>query len=303
MKKRLLVVLLALVVAVGLVACSNDQDQTQTEPADRQEDTGEQVTEETTDETSEDQTQESSSTGELEDVTIGVTPVPHGEIVEGLRDEFEQAGINIEVVEFTDYVQPNLALQDGDLDLNYFQHEPYFDNFKEEHELDLVSLGFVHIEPMGVFSATYDSLDQIEDGATVFIPNDPTNGGRALLLLEDQGLITLEDSQNLEATEADIVDNPKNLQFTALEAVSVAATYEDADLAVINSNYALDNGLDMVTDSLAVEDVESPYANLVAVRMGEETNELYQRVFEILQSDKAREFIEDNYQGAVFPAF
>ena len=277
MKKRILALLLTVALLVSLAACGADN--TNDTVADVEENV------------------------DVETVKIGVNPVPHGEVLEALQPEFEAAGIVVDIVEFTDYIQPNLALAEGDLDLNYFQHVPYMDNFNEEHDLDIVSLGNVHIEPIAVFSAEYDSLDELPDGATVLIPNDPTNGTRALLILQREGLIELADPTDIKATEADIIKNPKNLQFNALEAVTVANTYEDGDIAVINANYAIDVGLDVINDSLVIEDADSPYANVLSSRPEDADNPTYQKILEILQSDATKKFIEETYNGAVIPAF
>lgn len=200
-------------------------------------------------------------------IVIGVSPTPHGEIIEGLKPEFEKEGLDVEVVNFDDYIQPNLQLEAGDLDANYFQHKPYLDSFTEERNIDdLDVLGYVHIEPMAIYSEKYKSVDEIEDGAEIIIPNDPSNGARALILLEDAGLIKLKDKTNLNSTEKDIAENPKNLKFTAMDAPSIAQVYKDAGAAVINSNFAIGQGLDPTKDSIFLEPTDSPYANLVAIR-------------------------------------
>jgi len=240
---------------------------------------------------------------ETEVIKIGVTPEPHGRIVELIKDDLKEEGIEIEIVEFTDYVTPNLALNDGDLDANFFQHEPYLNDFIKENNVDLVSIGAVHIEPMGLYSSKYESIDQIENGAEIAIPNDATNGGRALLLLEKAGLIKLDDKAGVLATEKDIVDNPKNLKFTPLEAAQLPRVLQDVDGAVINGNYALEAGLTPTKDAIFLEDKDSPYANIVAVRKGEENEEKFKKLMEALQSDKVKKFIEENYEGGVIPAF
>jgi len=236
-------------------------------------------------------------------IRIGVTPEPHGKIVESIKDDLEKEGIKIEIVEFTDYVTPNLALADGDLDANFFQHEPYLNDFIKEKNVDLVSIGSIHIEPMGLYSSKYKSIDQIEDGAEIAIPSDATNGGRALLLLEKTGLIKLDDKAGILATEKDIVDNPKNLKFTPLEAAQLPRVLQDVDGAVINGNYALESGLIPTKDAIFLEDKSSPYANIVVVRKGEEHQEKFKKLMKALQSDEVKQFIEENYEGGVIPAF
>lgn len=237
-------------------------------------------------------------------IVIGVSPTPHGEIIEGLKPEFEKEGLDVEVVNFDDYIQPNLQLEAGDLDANYFQHKPYLDSFTEERNIDnLDVLGYVHIEPMALYSEKYKSVDEIEDGAEIIIPNDPSNGARALILLEDAGLIKLKDKTNLNSTEKDIAENPKNLKFTAMDAPSIAQVYKDSGAAVINSNFAIGQGLDPTKDSIFLESTDSPYANLVAIRKEDADKEKFQKFLKVLNSEEAKTFIEETFKGAVIPAF
>ena len=237
-------------------------------------------------------------------IVIGVSPTPHGEIIEGLKPEFEKEGLDVEVVNFDDYIQPNLQLEAGDLDANYFQHKPYLDSFTEERNIDdLAVLGYVHIEPMAIYSEKYKSVDEIEDGAEIIIPNDPSNGARALILLEDAGLIKLKDKTNLNSTEKDIAENPKNLKFTAMDAPSIAQVYKDAGAAVINSNFAIGQGLDPTKDSIFLEPTDSPYANLVAIRKEDADKEKFKKFLKVLNSEEAKKFIEEKFKGAVIPAF
>lgn len=239
----------------------------------------------------------------LEKVIIGVSPTPHGEIIEALESDFEAVGIDVEIVNFDDYIQPNLALDDGDLDMNYFQHTPYLDSFSAEHGLDLEIIGQVHVEPLALYSGKYNSVEELPEGAEILIPDDPSNGARALLLLESEGLIELADPTDLNATEADIVSNPKNFKFTALDAANIARTYTDVDGGIINANFAIDAGLHPANDSILIEGDQSPYSNVVVVRAGEENNEVYLKFMEVLNSDKAREFIESEYEGTISPVF
>lgn len=236
-------------------------------------------------------------------IKIGVSPTPHGEIIEALQPQFKEAGLDVEAVVFDDYVQPNEQLAAGDLDANYFQHAPYLEEFKKQNNLDLTSIGNVHIEPMGVYSAKIKSIQEVKDGGEVIIPNDATNGGRALLLLEQAGLIKLKDNTNLLSTEADIVENSHNLKFVAMEAQNIPNTYQDAELAIINANYALGANLTPSKDALLLESGDSPYANLVAVRTGEEGQEKFKKLMEVLNSEDARKVIEEKFDGAVIPAF
>lgn len=236
-------------------------------------------------------------------IVIGVSPEPHDGIVQQVVDNLEEEGIEVELIVLDDYVIPNLNLNDGELDANFIQHEPYLLNFNAERGMELVSIGGVHIEPMALYSNDFSSIEDLPDGAEIAIPNDATNGGRALLLLEVEGLITLDESVGVEATENDIVDNPKNLVFTALEAATLPRVLDEVDAAIINGNYALDAGLNPVDDGLIIEAEESPYANIVAVRSGEENNEKFVKLMEALQSDEIRTYLQENYKGAVVPAF
>lgn len=238
------------------------------------------------------------------EIVIGVSPVPHEEIIENLKDDFKEAGLDVKVVVFDDYIQPNIQTNEGDLDANFYQHKPYLDAFNKEQGTDLVSIGGVHIEPLGVYSDKIGSLNDLPEGATVIIPNDTSNGARALLILEKNGVIKLKDSTNVNATEQDIVENPKNIKFVPMEAASIAGVYKDADAAVINSNYALGAGLNPGTDSIAIEDaVDNPYANIVVVKNGREGEEKFKKFMEVLQSEKTKKFIEEKYEGAIIPAF
>lgn len=236
-------------------------------------------------------------------IVIGVSPEPHEAIIQEVVDNLEEEGIELEIVVLDDYVIPNLNLDEGELDANFMQHEPYLLNFNDERATDLVSIGGVHIEPMALYSNSFSSIDQLPDGAEIAIPNDATNGGRALLLLEAEGLISLDESAGVEATENDIVDNPKNFTFTALEAATLPRVLDEVDAAIINGNYALDAGLNPVDDGLIIEAEESPYANIVAVRSGEEKEEKFVKLMEALQSDEIRTYLEETYEGAVVPAF
>jgi len=238
-------------------------------------------------------------------VKVGATPVPHAEILAFIRDNLATAaGLEIEIVEFTDYVQPNLALNDGTLDANFFQHVPYLDNFNASRGTDLVSIANVHIEPLGIYSKTLTDLSQVPDGAIVIIPNDDTNGGRALNLLLANGFITLKPDAGYSATVADIADNPKNLKITELEAAQLVRALDDADLAVINGNYALEGGLIPSQDALSLESGENnPYVNILAVKRGNENDEAILALVKLLNSPEVKAFIEEKYAGSVLPAF
>ena len=225
---------------------------------------------------------------------VGASPTPHAAILEEIKPLLAKEGIDLKIIEFQDYVQPNLALAEGELDANFFQHEPYMKEFASENNIDIVSLGKVHIETFGLYSTNCKSIDELKDNSVIAIPNDPTNGGRALLLLEKNGLIKLKGDAGLLATENDIIENPKDLKFTPLEAAQLPRVLKDVDGAVINGNYALEAGLVPAKDALIIEDKDSPYANIIAIRKGEEKKEKYQKLLKALQSEKVKEFIEEN---------
>jgi D-methionine transport system substrate-binding protein len=233
---------------------------------------------------------------------VGVSPVPHAEILGAVKDKLAKEGINVEIIEFTDYVQPNLALNDKNLDANYFQHKPYLDEFVQSRNLKLVSAGAIHLEPMSVFSKKIKDLKDLPDGARVAIPNDPTNGGRALLVLQSAGLIKLRDGALITATPQDITENKKNLQFSELEAPQLPRSLEDADISVININFALEAKLNP-KDAIFTESSDSPYANIVAVRERDETRPEIKKLIEALTSQESKDFIEKKYNGAIKAAF
>lgn len=236
-------------------------------------------------------------------VTVGATPVPHAEILNFVKPYLQAEGVELNVVEFTDYILPNLALADGELDANYFQHIPYLETFSADHRLNLSVLVGVHIEPMGLYSQRVSSLDALQNGAVIAIPNDATNGGRALLLLHDAGVIRLADGVGIAATVFDVVDNPRNLRFRELEAPLLPRALADVDAAIINTNYALEAGLVPLQDAIVIEGAESPYVNVVAVRTGDEANPALVKLAEVLTRPEVRRWILDTYDGAVVPVF
>ncbi len=234
---------------------------------------------------------------------VGATPVPHAEILNEIKPLLAKDGIDLQIIEFTDYVKPNLSLNDKEIDANFFQHEPYLKKFAADRKLDLVNLIAVHIEPMGVYSKKLKDIKSVPDGAKVAIPNDPTNGGRALNILAKAGLIKLKDGVGISATVGDIVENPKNLKITEAEAAMLPRTLDDVDLAVINSNFAMEAKLNPTKDALFIEPKDSPYANIVAVRKGDENRKEIQALKKALTSPEVKKFIEEKYKGAVIPAF
>jgi D-methionine transport system substrate-binding protein len=243
---------------------------------------------------------------------IGASPVPHAEILASIKDALAEKGINLEVVEFTDYVQPNTALEDGSLDANFFQHFPYLEDFNKTRTAEdptwteLVPLVYTHFEPMAIYGGKTKSLADIKEGAKIAVPNDATNEARALLLLEANGLIKIAEGKGLEATAKDITENSRKIEVVELEAAQVARALADVDLAVVNGNYALDAGLtadDVLAQESADSEAANKYANLVAVRAGDENLPQFKVFVEVITSDTVKKFIEDTYKGAVAPVF
>jgi len=291
--KKLLALLFALTMVLALAACGGAAETEEPAEAEETETTEAAEAEETTE-----------NTGDMVTLRVGASPTPHAEILAQVVDDLAEQGIDLQIVEYTDYVVPNTAVEDGEDDANYFQHTPYMENFNAERGTHLVAVGDVHYEPMGIYAGQTTSLDALPDGATIAVPNDATNEGRALLLLQAQGLITIDEAAGLECTPNDITENPKNLVFKELEAAMLPQTVEEVDLSVINSNYALQAGFNPVEDSLAIESADStPYPNVIAVKEGNEDNEAIQALVKALQSDKVRDYIEETYGGAVVALF
>lgn len=291
--KKLLALTLALVLCLGLAACgggtSTDTD-TNTDTSSDADTNGDATT-----------------NGETITLTVGATPNPHAEILAQVKDDLAAEGIDLVVKEYSDYVVPNTAVEEGDLDANYFQHTPYMEKFNEENGTHLVSVGKIHYEPMGIYPGLTKTLEELPDGATIAVPNDATNEARALQLLAAQGLIELKEDAGLNATPNDITSNPKNLQFKELEAAMLPQTASEVDLSVINSNFAMEGGMNPATDALASEDADSEaaqtFANIVAVKEGHENDPAIQALVKALQSDKVKEYIEKTYSGAVVAVF
>jgi D-methionine transport system substrate-binding protein len=247
----------------------------------------------------------SSSGGDGDTLKVGVSPVPHAEILTYVKDNLAAAeGLELEIVEFNDYIQPNVALQEKQIDANYFQHVPYLDEEVAAKGYKFTALKPVHIEPLGVYSKKVKSLAEVPAGGVVGLPNDPSNSGRALNLLAKNGLITLKAGVGVKATEKDIATNPKNLKFSALEAAQLPRSLEDTAVSVINGNYAIETGLNPAKDALALEDgKDNPYANLVVVRTGDEADARVTKLEKLLHSPEVQKFITDKYQGSVLAAF
>ncbi|KJY33488.1 MULTISPECIES: MetQ/NlpA family ABC transporter substrate-binding protein [unclassified Streptomyces] len=238
-------------------------------------------------------------------LTVVASPTPHGQILKYVKDNLaDKAGLKLNVKEVTDYVTPNTAVQDGSADANYFQHVPYLEDFNKKRGTDIVSVEAVHLEPLGVYSKKVKAIAELPDGATIGLPNDATNEGRALKLLADNKLITLKDGAGTAATPADVTGNPKNFKWKELEAAQLPRSIADLDAAVINGNYALDSGLKPATDAIVLEKAEgNPYANILAVKKGKENDPRVKKLAELLHSAEVKKFIDDTFQGSVIPAF
>ncbi|MCR5723721.1 MAG: MetQ/NlpA family ABC transporter substrate-binding protein [Treponema sp.] len=235
---------------------------------------------------------------------VGATPEPHAAILSLIADDLAREGVTLKVVEFTDYVTPNEAVESGEIDANYFQHKPYMESFNSERGYHLVSAAGIHVEPIALYSRKAKSAAELKDGATIAIPNDPTNEGRALLLLAANGLITLDESAGLTAVPANITANPRGFKFREIEAASLPRVLADVDAAVINGNYALPAGLNAKKDGLLVEGAESPYVNVLCVKEGRETDAKIQKLSKALQSQKVKDYINSKYpNGDVVAVF
>lgn len=296
--KKVLTVLLIALLSFGLLAgCGGEQGQADAgqnqnagEPAGDDGETGAAAADEN-----------------LQVIKVGASITPHAEILAQVKDDLKAQGYDLQVVEFTDYVMPNLSLDEGELDANFFQHQPYLDGFNEERGTKLVSIAAIHYEPYGLYPGKTAAVEELADGARISVPNDSTNEARALLLLQDLGLITLKEDAGLNATVIDIVDNPKNLKIIEIEAAQLARSLEDVDMAVINGNYAIQAGLNVAKDAVATEDKDSvaaeTFANVLVVREGDEDREDLKALASALKSDKVKQFIEETYEGAVVAKF
>lgn len=286
---------LALTLSLSLAACGGTSPASSAAPASSEAPAS----------SSEAASSEAPAAPEAVTLKVGASPAPHAEILENIKPLLEKDGITLEIVEFTDYVIPNQALDAGDIDANYFQHLPYLEDFNAKNGTNLSSAGAIHFEPLGLYPGKTASLDDLEEGATVALPNDTTNEARALLLLQKLELITLKEGVGLEATPLDIVDNPKDLKFNEMEAALLPSVLPDVDLAVINGNYAVGAGIENTV--LTTEDKESEaakeFANVVAVRTGDEGKAPIQKLLAALQSEENAKFIDEKYNGTVIPVF
>lgn len=238
-------------------------------------------------------------------ITVAASPTPHAEILEAAKDLLKEKGYTLEIKEFDDYPQQNVVVDEGEFDANYFQHQPYLDNFNEEKGSDLVSAAKIHYEPLGIYPGASENLENIKDGAKIAVPNDATNEARALLLLEENGIITLEEDAGLNATKKDVEENPHNIEIVELDAAQIARVVEELDFVILNGNYALDAGFNVQTDAIAKEEADSEaaqtYANIIAVKKENKDSEKIKALVEVLQSEEIGKFITDTYEGAVVP--
>ena len=301
MKKALALILTASLLTGVLTACGSSKAQTDAAETTTEEATAEETAaaEETAD------TDAQAETGDLQVITVAATAVPHAEILEAAKPILAEQGYDLRITVFDDYVQPNEVVEAGDIDCNYFQHIPYLNSYNEERGTHLVSVGEIHYEPIGIYAGTESDLSNIPDGADIAIPNDTTNEARALLILQDNGIITLKEGAGIDATINDIAENPHNINFVEMEAAQVSKVLSEVAFAVINGNYALDAGLNAQTDALASETSDSlaaqTYVNVVVVKEGNEDNEGVKALVNVLKSDDIKKFIEETYEGAVVP--
>lgn len=297
MKKNILLAASILAVAAFSVACQSKS--AETTAASQAEQNKDAQSSESADETK-------AASGDLKKIKVGASPSPHAEILEEANKVLKDKGYELDIVVYNDYVQPNIAVDTGELDANFFQHYPYLESFNEERGTKVVSAGVTHYEPFGIYAGKVSSLDDLKDGAKIAVPNDVTNEARALQLLAAQGLIKIKDGAGLTATKNDIVENLKNIELLEVEAAQVPRSLQDVDVAVVNGNYAIEAGL-KVKDALAVEDASSEaantYANIIAVKEGNEKNEEILALLDAIQSPEVKKFIEDKYEGAVVPLF
>ena len=240
---------------------------------------------------------------QAESLSVAATAVPHAEILEFVKPALAAEGVELNIKVFTDYVQPNVQVAEGRLDANFFQHQPYLDEFNAARGTQLVSIAGVHVEPFGAYSSKIKSLAELPQGASVVIPNDATNGGRALLLLQKAGVIKLKDGAGITATVRDIAENPKGIEVRELEAATLPRVLAQVDLALINTNYALEAGLNPTKDALVIEGSDSPYVNILVVSAANKDKPALQKLAKVLNSAEVKAFIDGKYQGAVVPAF
>lgn len=237
------------------------------------------------------------------EIRVGAFPTPHVQILEFVKPSLKKQGVDLEIIPFIEPIQTNIALAEGSLDANYFQHVPYLDSFVKESGLPIVSIGGIHIEPIGLYSSKIKDIKELRDGAEIGVTNDPTNTGRTLLLLQKQGLIKLKEPDNISSTVEDVIENKKGLKFILLDQAILPRSLDDLDAAVILTNVALDSGLNPLRDAIVIEDKDSPYSNVIAVTKGRENDEDLKKLVNALRTENVRQFILKEFNGAVVPAF
>ena len=247
-------------------------------------------------------TSSQSGAAKTEKLIVGATPIPHAELLNLVKDDLKKEGIELEVVEFNDYVQPNKALADKSIDANFFQHVPYMEDFGKKNHIDMVAVGNIHLEPMALYSKKIKNVNDLKNGDTLIIPNDPTNGGRALILLDKAGIIKLKDNTKLDSTPADIIKNPKNIKIETLSNEQIAPRLSEVAGAIINSNFAIDAKVTK-NEIILIEGKDSPYVNVVTVLKESQNDERVKKLVKALQSEKVKKYIEEKYEGRVIPAF
>ena len=247
-------------------------------------------------------TSSQSGAAKTEKLIVGATPIPHAELLNLVKDDLKKEGIELEVVEFNDYVQPNKALADKSIDANFFQHVPYMEDFGKKNHIDMVAVGNIHLEPMALYSKKIKNIKDLKSGDTLIIPNDPTNGGRALILLDKAGIIKLKDNTKLDSTPADIIKNPKNIKIETLSNEQIAPRLSEVAGAIINSNFAIDAKVTK-NEIILIEGKDSPYVNVVTVLKENQKEERVKKLVKALQSEKVKKYIEEKYDGRVIPAF
>ena len=301
MKKKIGVLVASLALAFGLVACGGQKAETKVE-SEKQTEAASEKASEKAGET--EKATEKAEAGETVKIKIGATPSPHAEILEAAKDALKKKGVEIEIVTYNDYVQPNLATDQGEIDANYFQHLPYLEEFNKEKNTKVVSVGKVHYEPFGIYAGQSKDLKELKDGAKIAVPNDTTNEARALLLLQDNGIIKLKDGAGLTATKQDVVENPHNIELYEVEAAQIPRSLDSVDFACMNGNFALQANL-KPSDALVVEKADSEaaqtYANIVAVAEKNKDAEWAKTLVEVLQSKEIQDFINKKYDGGVVP--
>ena len=297
MKKFLALLLTGALAVSALTGCGSSSSDKAADTTDK--------TEEATDAAEDTADTAKAADGELTTIKVAASATPHAEILEQAKPLLAEQGYDLEVTVFDDYVQPNLVVESGDFDANYFQHIPYLDSFNEEKGTHLVNAGGIHYEPFGIYPGTKKSLDELAEGDSIAVPNDTTNEARALLLLQDNGIIKLKDGAGLTATKTDIVENPKNVEIVELEAAQVARVVDETAYVVLNGNYALEAGYSVGKDALAYETSDSEaaktYVNVIAVKEGNENSDAIKALVDTLKSDDIKNYINETYDGAVIP--